>query len=327
MWFLSVVDRRPPLHNVQYWAHNIRAVAASLLPVEKAVATELRTAIKRLLPAEPVSACDFECIVANYCDVARCLLPMQSYKLERDSDGATRVLVATTTYYDMFLARAGPRWAFVPLTQASDQHGAKVDPVEAVVTKAEGDGLDYVVVGDSQCLHRELALKFHKVTRGVPYQDIVSTKDPMALCGSVHLHDIGAKVQCGLGVSCFGVAVHDHVQPLAFECRFSAPGEKTHLKGGDVGGKLQLFADLHPHGDSGTWRVMLCSYRCTRTVQACSIHRCMVWYHAPQMACSTRQCTRTSTTATLVQVTLVQLCARPLTSWPRSGTSVPWSCS
>ena len=150
---------------------------------------------------------------ANYCNVARCLLPMQQYTLETNDNRGEPVLVANTTYHELFLARAGRGAIYVPRT---------TDPasIEAITTEAWGAcGFDYFVVGDDEHLYRKLALEFSGVAQGNPYGTIVQTQSPADAkmwCKHVHRH------RAGLGVSCFGWTRDGRVQPLAFDCRFFA---------------------------------------------------------------------------------------------------------
>ena len=242
-------------------------------PVERCVATKLHAAIGQLLACQPCDGSMFEGFVAEYCNVARCLLPIWRYSFKTIGLLLDPVLVATTTYHEMFLARAGRGATYVAQT---------TDParVEAITTKAWGThGLDYVVVGDPEYLRGKLALEFSGVAQGNPYGTIVQTQsidDAKTWCTRVHRHDSGTTVQPGLDVSCFGATEHGRVQPLAFECRFSAEGNQNYLSQNQVFHKLKLFAGLYPD-DAGTW------LRCGSN--PCHSHECTLWYCAKRWPC------------------------------------------
>ena len=59
-----------------------RGNGAKPVPTEQRVATDLHTAVKQLLLAAPCGGSGLQGVVANYCNVARCLLPMKWYTLD-----------------------------------------------------------------------------------------------------------------------------------------------------------------------------------------------------------------------------------------------------
>ena len=79
-----------------HWARSPLCLPEGMPPVEKRVATELHTAVKQLLLA-PCGNSWIDDAFANYCNVARCLLPMQQYTLETNDNRGEPVLVARRT--------------------------------------------------------------------------------------------------------------------------------------------------------------------------------------------------------------------------------------